>query len=533
MDPSHDQESAEMPQLAGNKRSAHTISPPSLLPAIDFTSSPRPRSAKRQALFHPADLKESIQVYPTPVPSSEIGFLPSSPPQRPTARPSLQRTTSTASERAPLAAVASVALENDGTPLFMGRSSNSSHYQLSTNRLISRVHVQARYIPATAQDQINTVEVLCLGWNGAVLHSEGRTWNLGKGDTFTTAREGAEVMIDVQDARVMIEWPPRRSTSLSTVSESAVDGDSSPARLPIAVSERTDFSENFMARPGIRLHSPVSPTARHCASSSTFFGSDAILPAASVKIYEDVHSSDIAEPEPEADHVGPTQSTLKLTQTQSIFSQGPSQESKISSLDSQDFSDQDEENDPIIQSFGPQGDNLLPRMASLVAGEEHAEELEDRRRGRPVQELESAQRRSESVSTNDADNTALVNHVVNQLAFSRLSSTPLSSIMSHLPADLKGEDPIEVENKGLTIDQLKNILDGMSCIGRITREGKDAAGKQLESEYYYIPTEDKDEKRREAVVGGLQKPGLRACRKQHKVRAGSYSAKSSIHRLTV
>ena len=51
----------------------------------------------------------------------------------------------------------------------------------------------------------------------------------------------------------------------------------------------------------------------------------------------------------------------------------------------------------------------------------------------------------------------------------------------------------------------------------MSREGKDAAGKKLESEYYYIPDEDKDEKRKEAVVNDLMKPGLRACRKQHKV----------------
>jgi hypothetical protein len=515
MDQSKGKERVEMPQLAGNKRPAPTVSPPSLLPAIDFTSSPRPRSAKRQALFHPAEFKKSVQVYPTPVPSSEIGFLPSSPPQRPATRPSLQRTASTASERAPLAAVASVVLEDDGTPLCMGRSSNSSHYQLSTNRLISRVHIQARYIPAIPHDQANKVEVTCLGWNGVVLHSEGRTWTLGKGDTFTTGTEGAEVMIDVQDARVMIEWPLRRSTSLSTISESAVD--SSPSRLPVAAPERSDFSVGFMARPGIRLHSPVSPTARHGASSSTFFGSDAILPAPHVEIYEDAHSSDVVEPEPE--HIEPTQSTQKLTQTQSIFSQGLTQESQGSSIDSQDFSDQDEENDPIIQSFGPQGDNLLPRMASLVAGEEHAEEVGHEESGRAVQHLELLQRRSESASTNEAEHTALINHVVNQLAFSRLSSTLLSSIMSQLPAELKGDDLIDIENKGLTSDQLKNILDGTSCIGRISREGKDAAGKQLESEYYYIPTEDKDEKRRDAVVEGLQKPGLRACRKQHKVGA--------------
>ena len=57
----------------------------------------------------------------------------------------------------------------------------------------------------------------------------------------------------------------------------------------------------------------------------------------------------------------------------------------------------------------------------------------------------------------------------------------------------------------------------MDCVGEVVREGKDAAGKALESEYYYVPDKDTDEKRKEVVANDLMKPGLRACRKQHKV----------------
>jgi len=64
---------------------------------------------------------------------------------------------------------------------------------------------------------------------------------------------------------------------------------------------------------------------------------------------------------------------------------------------------------------------------------------------------------------------------------------------------------------------VKEMIAQTTCIGEVTREGKDAAGRALESEYYYIPSEDEDEMRREAVVNDLRKPGLRACRKQHKV----------------
>ena len=68
----------------------------------------------------------------------------------------------------------------------------------------------------------------------------------------------------------------------------------------------------------------------------------------------------------------------------------------------------------------------------------------------------------------------------------------------------------------MSVESFKNVLSAVQCIGTVTREGKDAAGKPLESEYYYIADKDMEEKRRNAVEG-LQKPGLRACRKQHKV----------------
>src|SRR5207247_2354203 len=106
------------------------------------------------------------------------------------------------------------------------------------------------------------------------------------------------------------------------------------------------------------------------------------------------------------------------------------------------------------------------------------------------------------------DETAVCNHVVNQLAFSRLSSSPLSLILRSLPED---------QRRGLSRERLRRVLEAAPCVGAIPRMGKDAAGKPLEAEYYYMPEADQDEQRRAAVVDGLRKPTLRNCRKQHKV----------------
>jgi hypothetical protein len=90
--------------------------------------------------------------------------------------------------------------------------------------------------------------------------------------------------------------------------------------------------------------------------------------------------------------------------------------------------------------------------------------------------------------------------------------------MNHLPAELRGDISETGDNRLLTENELMKVLEGTVCIGVVDRQGKDAAGKRLESEYYYVPDLDTDERRREAVTVGVRKPGLRNCRKQHKVR---------------
>jgi len=389
----------------------------------------------------------------------------------------------------------------------MGRSSTSSHYQLSANRLISRVHVEARYIAASMPLEPNKVEIKCKGWNGVKLHCQGRTWELAKDDTFTSETEYAEIMLDVQDARVLIAWPSRdRKDSVGAQTDSSWDEESSPRGRATAINARGQVIHSSPLRRGHRIESPESPTpAGPSISSNTLADlfSDSVEPEPSaVKIYEDAPSS-------EEDNIAAGNSMVSTQAATSFYAREESQASELS--EPEEEQDPDEENDPIVHSFGPFGANISSRMASFTAGGSP----EAPRVGR--ERAESTNSRSSSRSTNDADAGPVVNHVVNQLAFSRLSSTPLSVILNHLPADLKNTSPTHPENRGLKKEELCRMLNGAACIGEIHREGKDAAGKPLESEYYYIPDEDTDENRRAAVVDGLRKPSLRNCRKQHKV----------------
>ncbi|KAL1964417.1 hypothetical protein VTN77DRAFT_6975 [Rasamsonia byssochlamydoides] len=498
--------------------------PASLLPAFEpLSSSPSlPRPQKRVA--------RDSHDYPTPVPTSSTHILSSSPPRMPLTRPKLQRNGST-SERAPLSAVPTLMLPESGEPILMGRSSASCHYQLSANRLISRVHVKATYKPAGNPFDRDRVEIMCLGWNGIKLHCQGKTYDLAKGKTFTSDIKDADIMIDVQDARVLVQWPRHeRKDSGSADSDHTWDENSPRRNLP---SRRDIHDSPFRDRP--RLVSPISPSP--AARGSMLPPSSPLLtPSRShnpVVVYED-------EPSPPGERSEDSQLTTSRTtqvgEQPAADGAHSSQQSSLSKLSQsyEEFSDHDEENDPIVHSFGPFGDNLLPRMASFNAG------------GSPVRTARSARAQHEPLKptntpsqpsaaksdatekkdeeTKDEEKKAddkkasarasIQNHAINQLAFSRLSSTPFSTIVNNLPPSLwKNESNPDQQ---FTREEILSILESTKCIGEVTREGKDAAGKPLESEFYYIPDFDEDEMRRQAVVNDLRKPGLRNCRKQHK-----------------
>lgn len=578
-----------LPPVAGVKRPA-----PSLLPAFEpLSSSPGlPRLIKKpRNNASGLHSQNAYAKYPTPVPTSSTGIMSSSPPARVLGgRPTLQRTMSAASERNPLCAVPSIELNENGETLLMGRSSNSSHYQLSANRLISRVHAKARYIPSMGPLEPNKVEIVCCGWNGLKLHCQGRTWDLSKGDTFTSETENAELMMDVQDARVRVQWPKKTggADSLANLSDSSWDSPRS-ARVASRHNGNTPGAPGGSAlqssplRRAARIASPESPTpagmpvsgASLQALLSQHMGSDDEDDdsGAAIQIYEDANSED--EPElPKQDARAGVSFATELAESFSsdlsdIHSDDDANDSSQND-DNDDVNDPDEENDPIVHSFGPFGANLSDRLASFstnspkvglgrpplsripsadgsitsfgsadaaaegdsihvksssaaaaAAASSSLRPSTPTASGIPLADpsrsaegvglgILSAEPATEPVQVEISANVNVEevrNHLINQLAFSRLSSSPLSTIMNNLPAE---------ERRDLTTDALRYIIENTPCVGVIKRQGKDAAGKALESEYYYVSDMDDDVSRR-SVVDNLRKPSLRNCRKQHKV----------------
>lgn len=487
--------STTLPETAASKSPAAKRPTTSLLPAFEPLSSspalPRPLKRSREVFDEPA-------TYPTPVPTSSTHILSSSPSRVTNPRADLARTSSTLSERTPLGTVPSIQLSGDGKVTRMGRSSASCNYQFAANRLISRVHVEACYKGASSRLERDRVEISCTGWNGIKIHCKGRVYEVQKGETFSSDVRDAEIMVDVHDSRVVIEWPPKQH--LGAISSDEEDDEASPTKRQRVLLRHSTPPSPSPLQSRRRPVSPVSPSpaVQAVLPSSPPLSTDRVLQT--VEIYEDPDPVQEANHIPDATNV--SQSTRALTENV----QNPTVSQNTDSSLGEEFSDNDEENDPIIHSFGPFGANLLPRMASFTAGDSPtpADSNKSSRSSRteplhPNQPPAAIKKESPTVD--------IKGHIINQLAFSRLSSTPWSTILNHLPS----------EALSLSINEIKQAVKETSCIGEVAREGKDAAGKPLESELYYIPDLDEDEKRREAVVNDLRKPGLRACRKQHKV----------------
>lgn len=502
---------ADLNVAAGIKRRA-----PSLLPAFEPSSSP-PRFKRRKSRPSAAAIHEDDEnLYPA------APILPSSPPQPVVApRPTLQRTQSTLSERAPLSDVPSITLPENGDEILLGRSSKSSHVGLSANRLISRVHIRAKY--THTKEGKPKVEVTCTGWNGVTIHCQGQAWELQKGDVFNSETEHAEIMLDIQDSRVLLAWPgappPQQENQLAPEPNARARVERSRSPSPGRWAD-----ENADPRVPTRRLTPVSPTPVRRASAAVASGNAAALANQSMsetflEIYEDdeeerdvnaskftdAHSEDEQEQEEEGEEEEPELPPPPILNSAAIFS----------------FTEDDDSCLPPFKDSGFESDMVLPPMARFSTADSLRSTPSSRyNRGSslarnlyeasspivPFRRSTISQTRSPSISPTKAN--TIQNHLTNQLAFSRIATVPLSDLLRNLPADLA---------RTVTKEKLCKVLEKIECIGEVKRHGKDAAGKPLESEFYYVLEKDQDEGRKLAVSG---RRGVRNCRKTHKVGFG-------------
>lgn len=499
-----------------NMSPSECIQRPSLLPAFEpLSSSPEPFLPAVSTKRKYDERNDDRHFYPTPVPTSSTGMTLSSP-GRANTRPCLGRTISSLSERAPLGTVPSLCLNANGDPVHLGRSSNSSDYQLSANRLISRVHVRVTYrVPDVAKTPHGEVLVECLGWNGCKVHVGGRVVELAKEDSFRADDPAAQIIVDVQDTRVQLEWP--MTASMGTIPSSPPVLYRSPSKRRAL--ERDVFGSsppaacNFMRSPSASRspsapRSPVRPIRLVDSFAATF--REEIPNDNIVRVYED---ADVSSKEASRCQT-PTPLAIKLEMPLDSTEGTCTMIEAASSID--EVIEQNDENNPKVT--GPDSDNMLsgfenlsptsPSRSHVAAGKAATPE--------PV-----APKVEERAIAEVKRLSPVKNHIINQLAFSRVHSVTLSSIYANLPTELKAcwSEGDESAEQLLSETELRAILRGVPCIGEINREGKDAAGKRLEDEYYYLPDFDSSEDRRNTIL--VSKPPMRNVRKQHKVSRAS------------
>ncbi|KAI6244740.1 hypothetical protein HI914_07189 [Erysiphe necator] len=480
--------------IKGLKRSA-----PALLPAFEpFSSSPGyPRPSKRQA-FAPSSSNENRNTtYPTPIPSSTTGILSSSPPPIPSTQNEVQHLSINKSNQLSLSVVPSVLVPENGNVIRIGRSSKSSDFQLSSSRLISRVHVEARYIAATAPLEPNTIEIKCKGWNGLKVHCPGKTWQLSKNDTFTTETEFVEVMIEVQDTRVLLAWPGRDQFNLIDSHNNFFDNDKTPSRCRNSHTAHSNIPPSSPILYNERIEYPISPSPIRHHTICQFLDKLDAIETAEAQVYEDLAATSeeflvndlfALENRSSSFHISEPNANSELSDKVSYIS--------------------DDENVPLKHSLDHSSSKFDSQIISIITQD-------------PIVSTSECLSPTLSIRTATSDFTnqsEISNHSINQLAYSLKSSLPLSQIFFKLPSHLKESYATHqdiLDDKPFTKIDLQHILNLTKCIGEISREGKDAAGKPLESEYYYILEQDHDEARR-AAVQSLRKPSLRSCRKKHK-----------------
>lgn len=521
---------------------------PSLLPAIDFQASPprqvRPAKAEQ--------VEEKANYYPTPVPTSEIG-IPTSPVSKAAApvssRQGLNRTNSAFSElRAPLVSVPTVTLPKNCQPVTFGRSANKCTYLMSKSHTVSRVHFKVTYLGFALR---KSVEVHCVGYNGGKVHCRGDTWELRYGDIFWS-ESGDDIMIETDNTRAVIRWPIddlQATSPLSPVIKPIVIPSSTfpyPAEYDLSVETKARNGRPFPTE-GVEFfgkftHEPV-PKLNIPKPRNGSIDLNALTEPAPLRLSREPWNNNPDSPCPQ-----PKRQRL-MSVSPLPFAALPTAQSNFTLYEDDDDEDialapispvEDEEEDCGLILRESEKPEALNTEVELNDDEEDEDE-EDEERMDDNDEEDVDYDDSENINESAAHitptkNTAksqkaayklkhkldesvaqdpltpkskisLMKHLSNQIAFSRLASTPLSNLIKSLPPGVREK---------VSVEFVQALLTSVPCIGEIKREGKDASGKLLEPEYYYIADMDFDLDRK-SIVYSLNKPSLRSCRKTHKV----------------
>lgn len=440
--------------------------------------------------------------------------------------------------RCPLSSVTLVRVPLSGKLVTIGRSSQSCTYALSSrNKLVSRIHVSVFFKCGKHRNQ--KLMFKCLGWNGCTVIVPAAAGGSvgGQTDYFVPKDEELEVdymhgiTVDVRGERVLVETIDDLNEEGEETDEEMFVRAGSMSNLDI----RTDVIDKECAieeeksaqtKAARVILPPSSPPMMPSVQEVDIKTENALAPS---------HGLQTNDHDLEPLHLEETKSCAKV-----IDSKKESADALVATI-----SDEGKENLPPSQSFKSQKVEVVQPQSQPHTPSRKRNASEALLNMTPAQspakktllnndfELQHQQQQNDTIeainaSHNDDDpNDQILHLICNHLAFSRLNSTPLSLLKKSIPklsdvslAELESTLllPVVPTTPGFsTVVITTSRESAVPCIGVIERSGKDAAGKPLEREFYYIPEHDDDEDRRlmvEQLKGG--RSGLRACRKTHK-----------------
>lgn len=390
----------------------------------------------------------------------------------------------------PDASVMRIPLILGRSQLLVGRSSKSCDFHLKTSdKTVSRMHVKIEY-------NAESLTFVCLGYNGfgmivprvcQVKKSENGAFELREtGKPLQALNVSKTIHLDYQHTEFHVNRGetvilPRFSNVLLQVRDHVLlvnpDDYDEEVTDDEAIELMQPHQEQFVEEKKTTLPTLPSPVVM----STTPTTSSKILPSTPQKVLTGTTSEE--EPTPSK---GPVKSQFVIFQD----SQQPRvQPPKRALTPLSNRSTNLPTTPPVKRRAASEEPGIIKRSKQ--------QEPERDKEGKLIIDGKSIQ--------NVSNLSEIENILINHLAFSRLSSTPASFLNTILAAVSK-----------LSLQQLRSVLHSVDCIGVIYRQGKDAAGKPLEEEYYYIPEKDHDPERNKLVSLIKGHGGLRACRRTHK-----------------
>ncbi|CDK26892.1 unnamed protein product [Kuraishia capsulata CBS 1993] len=349
----------------------------------------------------------------------------------------------------PLDSVHHLRLPSDGSVVYLGRSSKSCNFPLSQhNKRISRVHLKIRMLKE------QRVELRCVGWNGVNV-------SIPQKVNVKLQEEGQDDYI-IEPSRIIAK--ENRLTNFYILKDESIV-------MPLIEGVLMDLSGELV-----------------------------------LLEYED--KADLTDDEHDI-FVSKRSSTPIVEKATETIQTGSAAETTKTSVAS-----------PTVSSMAPPmaSPSAPPTPLKALSSNELNRSPSTKKKPRisgPTNKRHKAEGLYDNISQQEvdkilapiADIDQVENVLVNHLAFSRLSSTPLSTIKS-----------ISHSTENLNDEQLRVLLMRyVECVGVIYRIGKDAAGKPLDEEYYYIPEKDTNLDRTQLVANLKgESGGLRSCRKTHK-----------------